>query len=190
MALKVHCVDGPDPGPPAVGKPVGEQVIALGARPISKAEGRLGRQRWGIWFVPSRGAGPDAKEAQAVRAALPGGRIWRYDPASDTIELMVGFPKGTPREEPDSISAGRYGAAVACTEADDDQWLLGGSARWGGSSPATRNALNDGESAMPASRPRHARCAATARGLPASALPSPGPGGAACRGLAAREWCR
>jgi uncharacterized protein len=35
------------------------------------------------------------------------------------------FPKGTPFDGPDNITAGPHGFAVACTDGEDDQWLVG-----------------------------------------------------------------
>ena len=144
MVLKVGWVDVPDPEPLAAGTPVREQVIALGALPIPKAEGTWADNDGGIWFVSSRGDGPDADDAEDVSAAVHSGQIWRYDPATDTIELVVWFPKGTPWDEPDNITAGPHGFAVACTDGDDDQWLVGIS-EVGRVFPFARNALNDEE---------------------------------------------
>ena len=144
MVLNVHWVDVPDPNPGDDDTPVREQVIALGATPIQKAEGCWSGNDGSIWFVSSRGDGPDAEDEDDISAAVHAGQIWRYDPYMQTIELVVLFPKGTPYDEPDNITVGPHGFAVACTDGDDDQWLIGISEA-GRIFPLALNAENDEE---------------------------------------------
>ena len=35
------------------------------------------------------------------------------------------FPVGTPFDGPDNITVGPHGFALACTDGEDDQWLVG-----------------------------------------------------------------
>jgi secreted PhoX family phosphatase len=60
-----------------------------------------------------------------VSAGEHAGQIWRYDPRSQKIELVVIFPTGSPFDGPDNITAGPHGFAIACTDGEDDQWLVG-----------------------------------------------------------------
>lgn len=144
MVLNVKWVDVPNPNPSDNDISVREQVIALGATPIQKAEGTWTGIDGSIWFVSSRGDGPDAEDEEDISAAVHSGQIWKYDPYTQTIELVVLFPKGTPYDEPDNIAAGPHGFAVACTDGDDDQWLIGITDE-GRIFPLAFNALNDEE---------------------------------------------
>jgi len=144
MLLYATWIDVPDPNP-ADGEPsVREQVIALGAVPIQKAEGTWAGRDGSIWFVSSRGDGPDAEDEEDRSAAVHSGQIWRYDPDNETIELVALFPKGTPYDEPDNITVGPHGFAIACTDGDDDQWLVGINEE-GRVFPFGFNALNEEE---------------------------------------------
>jgi len=125
MLLNATWVDVPNPNPADGEMPVREQVIALGAVPIQKAEGTWADPGGSIWFVSSRGDGPDADDEEDRSAAEHSGQIWRYDPVGETIELVALFPKGTPYDEPDNIIAGPHGFAIACTDGEHDQWLVG-----------------------------------------------------------------
>lgn len=86
----------------------------------------------------------DAEDEEDRSAAVHSGQIWRYDPGSETIELVALFPKGTPYDEPDNITVGPHGFAIACTDGSDDQWLVGINEE-GRVFPFALNALNDGE---------------------------------------------
>jgi uncharacterized protein len=135
-------VPNPDPGPEAA--KVREQVIAAGATPIMKAEGVWTGLDGTLWFVSSRGDGPAAEDESDISAAAHSGQIWRYDPYDDTIELVVLFPQGSRFDGPDNITAGPHGFVLACTDGEDDQWLVGINDE-GGVFPFAFNALNDAE---------------------------------------------
>jgi secreted PhoX family phosphatase len=104
--------------------PVREQAIAAGATPIPKAEGTWSDLEGNIWFVSSRGDGPDSDEEEDISAAVHSGQIWRYDPRRRNIELVVLFAKGSPYDGPDNICASPHGFALACTDGEDSQWLV------------------------------------------------------------------
>jgi secreted PhoX family phosphatase len=134
----------PNVDPREGGATVREQVIALGATPIQKAEGVWTDASGDVWFVSSRGDGPDAEDPEDVSAAVHAGQIWRYDARSQTIELVVIFPGGSPFDGPDNITAGPHGFAIACTDGEDDQWLVGITGD-GGTFPFAKNPLGDDE---------------------------------------------
>ncbi len=67
-----------------------------------------------------------------------------YDPRAEHIELLALFEKGSPFDGPDNITAGPHGFALACTDGDEDQWLVGINDE-GGTFPFAFNALNDQE---------------------------------------------
>jgi secreted PhoX family phosphatase len=123
--LPVTWVNVPNADPGEADTKVREQVLALGATPIQKAEGVWTANDGDIWFVSSRGDGPDAEDEEDVSAAVHAGQIWRYRPRAQSIELVVCFPEGSPFDGPDNITAGPHGFAVACTDGEDDQWLVG-----------------------------------------------------------------
>jgi secreted PhoX family phosphatase len=62
------------------------------------------------------------------------------------IELAVLFPVWTPYDEPDNITVGPHGFALACTDGEEDQWLVG-IAEDGSIFPFALNALNGQECA-------------------------------------------
>lgn len=134
-------VANPDPGENDT--PVREQAIAEGATPIQKCEG-IWRDEESIWFVSSRGDGPNAEDEEDISAAEHAGQIWRYYPQRGQIELVVIFERGTPYDEPDNITVGPHGFALACTDGEDDQWLVGIDEA-GQTFPFAFNALNDEE---------------------------------------------
>lgn len=130
---------------PAPGEtPVREQAILLGATPVMKAEGTWRGGDGSIWFVSSYAGGPGAEDAEDVTAAEHVGQIWRYDPAAQHIELVVLFPAGSPFDGPDNITASPHGFALACTDGDEDNWLIA-IGEDGKVHPFARNALNDSE---------------------------------------------
>ena len=144
MVLNAQWVDVPNPNPGDDDTPVREQVHALGATPMQKAEGIWTGNDGAIWFVVSRGGGPDAEDEEDVSAAAHSGQVWKYDPAVQTLELVVLFPVGTPFDGPDNITVGPHGFAVACTDGEDDQWLVGITDE-GRVFPFAFNANNDSE---------------------------------------------
>jgi len=125
LILPVSWIDVPNADPGEDDIKVREQVIALGATPIQKAEGVWTGLDGSIWFVSSRGDGPDAEDEEDVSAAVHAGQIWKYDPHSKSIELVVIFPAGSPFDGPDNITAGPHGFALACTDGEDEQFLVG-----------------------------------------------------------------
>jgi secreted PhoX family phosphatase len=130
---------------PADGDPsVREQAQALGATPIPKCEGTWVAADGAIWFVSSRGDGPDAEDEEDRSAAVHAGQIWRLDPYDQTIQLIAVLHPGTPLDEPDNLTMGPHGFAVACTDGNDDQWLFGITDE-GGSFALARNAENEEE---------------------------------------------
>jgi len=123
--LPVRWVRVPNPNPLGDETSTREQSIALGATPIKKAEGTWRDHDGHIWFVSSYGGGPNAEDAEDVTAVEHAGQIFRYDPRAEVIELVAFFPPGTPYDGPDNITAGPHGFAVACTDGEDDQYLVG-----------------------------------------------------------------
>ncbi|SMF11350.1 alkaline phosphatase PhoX [Pseudobacteriovorax antillogorgiicola] len=144
ICLPVTWIPVPNVNPTDKEIPVREQMFGLGATPIPKAEGTWLGNDGNIWFVSSRGDGPEAEDAEDISAALHSGQIWKYNPYQQTIELIALIPKGSPYDEPDNITAGPHGFAVACTDGDDDQWLIGVTDE-GKVFPFGFNALNDEE---------------------------------------------
>jgi secreted PhoX family phosphatase len=125
LVLPVSWIPVPNVDPGEDDATVREQVIAAGATPIQKAEGVWTGLDGSIWFVSSRGDGPDAEDEEDRSAAVHAGQIWKYNPRTRSIELVVIFPAGSPYDGPDNITAGPHGFALACTDGEDDQWLVG-----------------------------------------------------------------
>ena len=139
----VEWIPVPHPDPGGADTPVRHQVIELGATPIPN-EARGGDQTARCGSCP---AGPTGRTRRTRRNAARGvhaGQIWSYDPIDGALDLVVAFPKGTPHDEPDNITVGPHGFAPACTDSDEDQWLLGITPD-GGTFPFGFNALNDEE---------------------------------------------
>jgi secreted PhoX family phosphatase len=134
----------PNANPGASDTPVREQAQAAGATPIRKAEGVWAGLDGSIWFVASYAEGPDAKDPDDATAAAHSGQIWRLDPLRQTIELVALFPTGSRFDGPDNITAGPHGFALACTDGEDDQWLVGINDA-GDTFPFALNVLNDTE---------------------------------------------
>jgi secreted PhoX family phosphatase len=144
MVLDVGWINVPNPNPADDETSVREQVIALGGTSIQKAEGTWAGIDGSIWFASSHGDGPDADDKDDQSAAVHSGQIWCYDPYTETIELVVLFPKEIPYDKPDNIAAGPHGFAITCTAGEDDQWLVG-ITNGGRVFPFAFNALNDEE---------------------------------------------
>jgi uncharacterized protein len=115
----------PNPNPLGDETAVRQQAIALGATPIKKAEGTWRGVDGNIWFVSSYAGGPLAEDPEDATAAEHAGQIWKYNPREETLELIASFPKGTPFDGPDNITASPYGFALACTDGEDEQYLVG-----------------------------------------------------------------
>jgi hypothetical protein len=75
--------------------------------------------------VSSRGGGPDAEDPEDISALLHSGQIWKYNPVSQSLELVVILPFGSAFDGPDNITVTPHGFALACTDGEDDQWLIG-----------------------------------------------------------------
>jgi secreted PhoX family phosphatase len=144
LVLPVSWIDVPNVDPRDDEASVREQVILAGATPISKAEGVWTDQDGNVWFVSSRGDGPDAEDEEDQSAALHAGQIWKYDPRAGTIELVVIFPGGSPYDGPDNITISPHGFALACTDGEDDQWLVGINEA-GGTFEFAKNPADDAE---------------------------------------------
>ena len=129
--LPFNWIDVPNPDPGAGDTPVREQVIAAGATPIMKAEGLWTGLDGSVWFVSSRGDGPNAEDEEDRSAAVHAGQIWRIDPEDKTIELVVLFPAGSPFDGPDNITAG---PTASCWRARTARTLSG----WSGSTRTAR----------------------------------------------------
>jgi secreted PhoX family phosphatase len=123
--LPVRWIAVPSPNPLGDETSVREQSIALGATPIKKAEGTWLDRDGNIWFVSSYAGGPLAEDPEDVTAVAHAGQIWRYEPRSELIELVAILPPGSPYDGPDNITAGPHGFALACTDGEDDQYLIG-----------------------------------------------------------------
>jgi uncharacterized protein len=142
--LSVRWLEVQSPNPLGDETSVREQAIALGATPIKKAEGTWRDQDGSIWFVSSYAGGPLAEDPEDVTAVAHAGQIWRYDPRSETLELSAILPPGSPYDGPDNITAGPHGFALACTDGEDDQYLIGIDAA-GQVFPFAFNTSGDGE---------------------------------------------
>ena len=110
-------VDQPDPDEDEI-------RFVTDATPVFKAEG-IWRGHGSIWFVSSYALGTDAEDPEDVTAGVHGGQIWRYDERAAQIELVALFSAGGPFDGPDNITVTPYGYALACTDGEDDQWLVG-----------------------------------------------------------------
>ena len=172
--LPVSWVDVRDPVPGEEATPVREQVIAAGATPIMKAEGIWTGLDGSIWFVASRADGPDAEDEDDRTVAVHAGQIWRYDPRAQTVELVVIFPGGSPFDGPDNITVGPHGFALACTDGEDDQWLVGITDD-GRTFPFALNALDDAEFAGATFSPDGETLFVNTQGAPARTFAITGP---------------
>jgi secreted PhoX family phosphatase len=123
--LPVRWLAVPNPNPLGSETSVREQSIALGATPIKKAEGTWRGVDGDIWFVASYAGGPLAEDPEDVTAVAHAGQIWRYSPRRETIELVASFPIGTDFDGPDNITASPHGFALACTDGEHAQYLVG-----------------------------------------------------------------
>lgn len=142
--LPVKWVPVPNANPGTDDIKVREQVQAKGATPIKKAEGVWTGLDGNIWLVSSYADGPDAEDPEDITAAAHSGQIWRYDPRREQIELVALFPHGSKFDGPDNITASPHGYALACTDGEEDNWLVG-ITEDGTTFPFALNVLNDVE---------------------------------------------
>lgn len=122
--LRVKWIVVPNVNPGEDEASVREQVVNSGATPVQKCEGCWTGLDGSVWFVASYGGGPDAEDEEDRSAVAHSGQVWRYNPKSETIELVLIFPIGTPYDSPDNITIAPHGFALACTDGEDDQWLV------------------------------------------------------------------
>jgi uncharacterized protein len=127
-----------------------------------------------VWFVSSRGDGPTAEDEEDRSAGEHAGQIWRLDPRAETIELVVRFAKGTPYDGPDNITAGPHGFLIACTDGEDDQWLVGLDEA-GNTFEFARNAKDDAEFAGATFSPDGDTLFVNIQGAPAQTFAITGP---------------
>jgi uncharacterized protein len=172
--LPVSWIDVLDVDPGAEDTPVREQAISAGATPIMKGEGVWTGVDGDIWFVSSRADGPDAEDEEDRTAAVHAGQIWRYDPRAQTMELVVLLPGGSPFDGPDNITAGPHGFALACTDGEDDQYLLGINDQ-GGTFPFALNPKDDAEFAGATFSPDGDTLFVNIQGSPAVSIAITGP---------------
>jgi secreted PhoX family phosphatase len=142
--LPVSFVPVPNANPGDGDTPTREQARANGATPIPKLEGTWRGLDGSIWFVSSRGDGPNAEDPEDISAATHSGQIWKYDLAGQSVELVAILPVGSPFDGPDNITVGPHGFALACTDGEDDQWLVGITEN-GQTFPFAFNRLNEEE---------------------------------------------
>jgi uncharacterized protein len=172
--LPVRWLPVPNANPLGSEVSVREQAIGLGATPIKKAEGTWQGVDGSIWFVSSYAGGPLAEDPADITAVAHAGQIWRYDPRSEQIELVVHFAPGSPYDGPDNITVGPHGYAVACTDGEDDQYLIGIDDQ-GTVFPIAHNAATDDELAGATFSPDGKTLFANIQGEPAFTLAISGP---------------
>jgi hypothetical protein len=178
--LRVRWIPVPNADPGAADTPVREQVVALGATPTPKAEGIWSAPDGTIWFVSSRGDGPLAEDAEDRSSGLHSGQIWRLDPERDTIELIAVFAPGSAYDGPDNITIAPHGYALACTDGEDDQWLIGINED-GSTFPFALNAFSDDEFAGATFSPDGRTLFVNIQGSPAMTFAIAGPWGTRAR---------
>lgn len=126
---------------PAEGETVRELHTAT---PIPKAEGAWTSQGC-VWFVSSRGDGPDAEDEGERSDGVHGGQIWCYDPFRSTLRLVVRFEQDHDFEGPDNITVSPHGYAVMCTDGEDENQFLAGITPEGRTFPLAQNRLSGEE---------------------------------------------
>jgi uncharacterized protein len=132
-------IDNPDPGE---GDTLREMYDATH---ISKAEGTWTGQDGSIWFVSSRGDGPDVDDPDDWSVNRHGGQVWVYDPRHNTLELVVQFETGHQFQAPDNITQSPYGYMVLCTDNSTPDQYLAGLTRAGDVFPLAYNRVSDEE---------------------------------------------
>lgn len=174
-ALPVRWVEIPNVDPRDGDASTREQGIGKGATPIQKAEGAWRGYDGSIWFTASYANGPTpAEEDDEPTANAHSGQIWRYDPRVDKLTLVASFPVGTLWDGPDNITVGPHGFALACSDGEDEQFLVGVSDD-GQVWPFARNAGGDDEFAGAAFSPDGRTLYVNIQGIPAFTLAITGP---------------
>lgn len=118
--------------------------------------------------------GPDAEDAEDISAAVHAGQIWRFDPYDQAIELVAIFPGGSPYDGPDNITVSPHGFALACTDGEDEQFLVGINDD-GGIFPFAFNRVGDDEFAGATFSPDGNTLLVNIQGIPALTLAIRGP---------------
>ena len=133
----LESVADPDPGDDDEIATVSSPTPHRCSRPRASGTGR-----GSIWFVSSYALGPEAEDPEDVtrRRARRSDLALRPD-ADQQIELVALFPAGGPFDGPDNITAAPHGFALACTDGEDDQWLVGITERRRASSRSRFNRL-------------------------------------------------
>ena len=72
------------------------------------------------------------------------GQVWRYDPASNTLTLVLHIPAGGTFDGPDNAIASPYGGLFLCEDGDGENYVVGADDS-GALYPFARHALNDAE---------------------------------------------
>jgi secreted PhoX family phosphatase len=106
---------------------------------IPKCEGAY----WGddaVFFVSSF-AKPTMSPPPAGRHE---GQVWRYEPSSNTLTLVVLIAPGGTFDGPDNVVVSPYGGLFLCEDGDGEQYVVGAGDD-GRLYPFARNALNDSE---------------------------------------------
>ena len=94
------------------------------ATPVFKAEG-VWRGTEPSGSSPRTPSDPMRRIPRTSRSACTAARSGGYDEAQQQIELVALFAAGGPFDGPDNITVSPYGYALACTDGEDDQWLVG-----------------------------------------------------------------
>jgi secreted PhoX family phosphatase len=124
--LNAKWVEVPNPNPGDDDASTREQGIGKGATPIQKAEGIWTGRDGSLWFTSSYSVGPTPEDPEDWPTAnAHGGQIWKYDPRKDKLTLITQFAVDAPWDGPDNITVGPHGFAVACSDGEDDQYLIG-----------------------------------------------------------------
>jgi secreted PhoX family phosphatase len=106
---------------------------------IPKAEGTY----WGngaVFFVSSF-AKPTQSPAPLGRHE---GQVWRYDPAANTLTLVVWIAPGGTFDGPDNVTRSPYGGMFLCEDGDGTNYVVGADED-GRLYPFAHNAFNDSE---------------------------------------------
>ncbi|MBL7495562.1 DUF839 domain-containing protein [Frankia sp. CNm7] len=113
--LRATWVDVPDPD--ATSTPVRAQFADGKVSRIRKCEGTYYSD--GYIYVVSSYAETDDEEAY-----LHAGQVWRYEPKSATLELVLHFQPDSPFDGPDNITISSWGRIILCEDGNDDQHLV------------------------------------------------------------------